>query len=345
VEIGGQVQRHDAPTQALTPFAATFPAPFDVSDEAQVQDLDWGDGRDVKLTWRPGGAWSLSAAYRWGKTNGAATTFAQVATDPVCAFGGPFASRCASTDPAKYQFTHFSRIDRADASAADHEEHEIVDFAVHHDLGIGLGRSTVGLGLRYAKLDSASLAGIKGIPDWSIPEGFFDVIDPYGPPVVTHTIHLIEASAKRRFAGMGPAVSWDASLPLLDAGDAGHVDLDGSISGAVLFGNQETTISATHRSYRTEASGFKTVFAGNVVAPKPTITDAPPISIRRSDDATVPNLAASLGLSYNIGAFTAGAGYRWERYFDAIDGGFPAAEDVDRTIDGPYFKLSVGFGG
>jgi hypothetical protein len=40
-----------------------------------------------------------------------------------------------------------------------------------------------------------------------------------------------------------------------------------------------------------------------------------------------------------------GAGYRWERYFDVLDVGYDEAEDADRTIDGPYFKLSVGFGG
>ena len=38
-------------------------------------------------------------------------------------------------------------------------------------------------------------------------------------------------------------------------------------------------------------------------------------------------------------------GYRWERYFDVLDVGYDKAKKYDRTIDGPYFKLSVGFGG
>ena len=39
------------------------------------------------------------------------------------------------------------------------------------------------------------------------------------------------------------------------------------------------------------------------------------------------------------------AGYRWERYFDVIDGGIAERKSYDRTIDGPYFKIAVGFGG
>ena len=58
-----------------------------------------------------------------------------------------------------------------------------------------------------------------------------------------------------------------------------------------------------------------------------------------------PLLDVALGLSYKVDRFSIGAGYRWERYFDAIDGGVTAHQDEDRTIDGPYFKLSVGFGG
>ena len=60
---------------------------------------------------------------------------------------------------------------------------------------------------------------------------------------------------------------------------------------------------------------------------------------------TVPLAGASLGLSYDIDRVKIGAGYRFERYFDAIDGGIDEAKQYDRDIHGPYFKLSVGFGG
>ncbi|HEX5777097.1 MAG TPA: TonB-dependent receptor, partial [Caulobacteraceae bacterium] len=318
LELGGQVQRHDAPNETVEPFAASFPAPFDVGGDAQSQDLDWGDGRSVKLTWRPGGPWSVSAGARFGKTNGQTTAYFEQATDPVCAFGGPFAGFCAATDP-KYQFlVEFSKTNRADASAYDREEHQIVDFAVHRDAGLGgLSRSTLGLGLRYARLESRTEGRLRGIPDWSIPEGFFEVVNPYGPPVVTRTVYDITSVTEREFSGVGPVASWEAAVPLLDAGDAGRVELDWSVSGGVLFGDRETALSADQRSYRVELNAFQTVAAGQVIAPMATLTDAPPVAISRSDDATVATLSASLGLSYSIGGFKAGAGYRWERYSDA----------------------------
>ena len=70
-----------------------------------------------------------------------------------------------------------------------------------------------------------------------------------------------------------------------------------------------------------------------------------PVSISRSRSVTVPTAAAALGLSYKVDRFSIGAGYRWERYFDVLDVGYDEAKDADRTIDGPYFKIAVGFGG
>ena len=68
-------------------------------------------------------------------------------------------------------------------------------------------------------------------------------------------------------------------------------------------------------------------------------------SSTRSQSVTVPVVDLSLGLSYTIDRVSIGAGYRWERYYDVLDAGDDEARDFDRTIDGPYLKLSVGFGG
>jgi hypothetical protein len=59
----------------------------------------------------------------------------------------------------------------------------------------------------------------------------------------------------------------------------------------------------------------------------------------------VPLLGLELGLSYEIQRVKLSTGYRWERYFDVLDAGFDNERDADRTIDGPYFKIAVGFGG
>ncbi|APW73800.1 hypothetical protein, partial [Sphingopyxis granuli] len=63
----------------------------------------------------------------------------------------------------------------------------------------------------------------------------------------------------------------------------------------------------------------------------------------RSRRVTVPNLGASMGLSYRVGGVKVAAGYRWERFFDAIDGGIDKAQSFDRTIRGAYVKFGIGF--
>ena len=65
----------------------------------------------------------------------------------------------------------------------------------------------------------------------------------------------------------------------------------------------------------------------------------------RTNDVTVPNLSLGLGLSYTIDRVKVSTGYAYDRFFDVIDGGYKAAKDYDRTIHGPYLKLSLGFGG
>jgi hypothetical protein len=70
-----------------------------------------------------------------------------------------------------------------------------------------------------------------------------------------------------------------------------------------------------------------------------------PINVARTKSVTVPVLDLSLGLSYEIQRVKVGAGYRWERYYDVLDAGSTRHQSFDRTMDGPYFKIAVGFGG
>jgi hypothetical protein len=70
-----------------------------------------------------------------------------------------------------------------------------------------------------------------------------------------------------------------------------------------------------------------------------------PINVARTKSVTAPVLDLSLGLSYEIQRVKVGAGYRWERYYDVLDAGSARHQSFDRTMDGPYFKIAVGFGG
>jgi hypothetical protein len=112
------------------------------------------------------------------------------------------------------------------------------------------------------------------------------------------------------------------------------------VSAGALFGTQRTSVSGGE-----EGAYWDNQKYGDFPEPATSRTSTPLDIAPRSKSVTIPVLDASLGLAYKVDRFSMGAGYRWERYFDAIDGGIVEHKSYDRTIDGPYFKVSVGFGG
>ena len=344
LELGGQVQRHEASNEEMMPaFTDAFPAPLDIFDDAQEQNLDWGDGRDVKATWRPGGgAWSLAAGIRYGKTNGSANLSEEWSTDPVCGMAGYYAFFCdAYADHPKYGLlVGVTHRNHAQGIVFDREEHQLVDFMVGRDIGLGQSLQSHGsIGIRHARLNSFTVADFRGSPDWNIEEGFFYYSTPN-----THTVYDGRLTANRKFEGVGPVASWDAFYPLLGSEETGHLTLDWSLSGGVLFGEREVTITGTDRARFYSLGRLQVIELAQTPLPV-TTTIGEPVEIHRSESATAAVVGGSLGLSYKVDRLSIGAGYRWETYVGAIDGGYEEAEGRDRTIDGPYFKVSLGFGG
>jgi hypothetical protein len=152
--------------------------------------------------------------------------------------------------------------------------------------------------------------------------------------------------AHREFNGAGPAVSWESAIPL-PIGDAatGRIDVDVGVGAAVLFGRQSARATGNvHGEYnvgvlrQTPEPGYN--YGRHELNPYNT-----PIDYRRTTSATVPGLNANLGLTYTLGGMKLSGGYRFERYLNAIDGGIAQRKTYDRQYDGPYFKVSVGFGG
>ncbi|HEX6860997.1 MAG TPA: TonB-dependent receptor [Caulobacteraceae bacterium] len=347
IELGGMVQRHDAPYETVQPsFMDEFSAALNTLPSAQHRDLDWGDGREVKVTWRPNSLWSVSAGLRYGRTNGGvARLHTEEAGDAACGWAGYLAIACDPTFAGgQFYLDPMVTYNRTDTFATNREEHTMADFAIGRDAGVGvLARSAVGFGLRYAQFSSRTAVDLEGIPNWEIAEGW-KYGGPPDPQKSSSDFYETHLEANREFEGWGPVLSWDAAIALLGGDDTGHLSLDWSANAGVLFGKQETLISGEE-----SVAHFAGPYTNSSEDRRPHIPTSPavitPVSIPRSEDVTVPMLDLSLGLSYEISRVKVGAGYRWERYFDVLDVGYDEAEDADRTIDGPYFKLAVGFGG
>ncbi|HEX6859639.1 MAG TPA: TonB-dependent receptor [Caulobacteraceae bacterium] len=341
VEIGGQIDRIDAPADGVRPsFADAFAPEIDVFPTEQDSDLDWGDGRQVKLSWRPDNSpWVVSAGVRFGKTNETSNARLTAETDRVCGFSGYLDKYCEifAEDPLAFA----QKTNWGDRKSHIKEEYDLVDFAVGRDLGIGgLTQSSISLGLRYAKFEAKNIGRSIGSPDWYIPEGF-----KYPGGISTQTIYEADLTVDREFKGVGPVFEWDAAATLFGGPD-NHLDAEVNVAAGALFGKQRSSLIGTETASYYEFTGILVIQrrTDDQGGHAPFNVVETPISMSSESDGTVPVLDLSAGLSWVIGGVKAGAGYRWERYYDAI-GAVSSDDTYDRTIEGPYFKVSVGFGG
>jgi len=347
IEAGAGVTRIDAPNEVFTPpflvgAVRELQAPLAVQDD----DLDWGDSREVTITYQPKGPWLISAGYRRGETNGKG---AGLATQQMS--GGRFLS---DDIIAQYPFIepydkyipgaiNFSSIDHT-----DQEQFSLIDFAIGKDVGLGLlDRSKLSLGLRYGEFKSASRSTFIGTTDHEdLPEenvaGFPPPFDPkyLAPPIHRYTTKV---ASEREFTGAGPAITWDAAKNILGNDDTGHVAIDAGIGASVLFGKQVTDAKFATEDFLGRYSRLHLPYS-DLFAPI-SLTDGPSGGHAEKNSATVYGVSANVGLSYEVGRMKVSGGYHIEKFYDVLDGGVERRKDVDRTIDGPYIKIAVGFGG
>jgi hypothetical protein len=373
VEAGGQAQRFDTPGEAVMPYGGAFSAGFDPR-AAQDEDLGWTNGTDVRLTYRPrGSSWTLAGGVRYGRTSDQTGRRRQerVTGDAVCmspttayyspdlpgvdlSFSGKL--KCdpdygpvtvslfgqSFTFDNKYSPEYLlAPTDRLSYSTDRREEHLIADFEVGKDVGLGAlgaGEGAFGVGMRYAEFRSSVSGQMRAVPDMVVPEAT------WGKYNTTFHQYIGSFDAEREFKGVGPTLSWDASRPILGDDQRGRLNLDWAVTGGVLYGKQKTAIKGMQGS-----DYFNAVYPFSPHAyvlnglPSPAET---PIGIApRTHSVLAPLVDLSLGLSFSIPGVKLSTGYRWERYFNVLDAGYAEHESYDRTIDGPYFKVAVGFGG
>jgi iron complex outermembrane recepter protein len=375
VEAGAQAQRLDAPGEIIMPYADAFTGAFDPT-RPQREDLPWIGGTEIRVSYRPQGSpWKIAGGVRYGRTSDSTGRVKQseIAGDSVCKlsldpkylpfFPGQDLSfiNKLQCDPTygpvtktliKYNGTPFTNTfpkayaasniatptNRLSYSTDRKEDHLLVDFLVGKDVGIGRASgvsSSVDVGLRYAEFNSELMGDMRGVPDVMIPAA-------WGSHNSTYHQYIASFDTERRFTGAGPTVSWEGARILWGNHEAGHLDVDWTATGGVLFGRQKTSVTGSAGSeYFNGIYPERDWVINSLPPPAQTPLDIAP----RNKLATVPLVDLSLGLSYEIPGVKLSTGYRWERYFNVLDDGFEQHKSYDRTIDGPYVKVAIGFGG
>jgi len=302
--------------------------PFaDTATATQRADMGISHVRDARITFNMPDGWHVWGAYRGRKFD---ARHKGISSEQA---KGGYAQPFLPTDPPRYVTgENFGTIE-----VDQFEDHSIVDFMVGKDVGLGLmgegGTSTIGLGMTYAQFRSASDIDMVGVPD-----RYFADYTEIKYPTQHRSLYNSSLTSKRKFEGFGPSLSWEASKRLAGNDTDGSLALDWRVNGGLLFGKQ--TMAS-----REERDGTYYHFEPNRPNP-PQLKDSlydEQIDRSRSRRVTVPNLGASMGLSYRVGGVKVAAGYRWERFFDAIDGGIDKAQSFDRTIRGAYVKFGIGF--
>jgi len=328
---------------------ALFPA--DHPYRPVENNLDWGSGGGVKFTYQPQPqGLLLSGSVRYGRARGTAEEHPTWTPKGGYQVSSEWLQRLIEQTPNRteqyirhklYANPAARQLNNYETSTARNEEsHVIAEFALGKDVGLGTWPGTAGritAGLQYAKFRSSSNADLHGRPDVYFP--------PYGLFKYGAHWHRFwsRLDTQREFQGAGPSVSWAQSLHLAgDAAQAGSLEAEFGLGGAVLFGRQTAKVSGDLRG------DYHTGYAQQgKYGPGLQVSDAyeTPFSYHRSKSVTVPGVNANLGLSYTLGGLRLSGGYRIERYFDAIDGGIAERKTYDRQLDGPYMKVSIGFGG
>jgi hypothetical protein len=370
VEAGAQGQRLDTPGTAIMPYADALTGSLDPT-RFQSEDIDWTAGGQVRVTYRPeGSAWTLSGGVRYGRVNNSTGRLRQeeVTGDAVCRFKtsdaytpylpgvdlsfigklfcdpeyGPVTKDIPPFGTKYFQNKYradyvLSPQNRLSSSTDRREDHLIVDFDVGKDMGLGVlgvDESSVRAGLRYADFKSSISGDMRAVPDMVMPQ------DAWAKYNTTFHQYVASFAAEREFKGAGPTLSWEASRPVLGTEDAGHFNIDWSISAGALYGKQKTSISGTQGSQYFNATYPTKDFVLGLQAP-----DQTPFEMHRTKSVFAPMLDLSLGLSFDVPGVKLSTGYRWERYFNVLDAGFTEHQSYDRTVDGPFFKVAIGLGG
>jgi hypothetical protein len=357
IELGGGLDRLGNKQETYTPpFVALTPPDFTPPQKAGKPPR-YGLNETAALTFQPRNSdWIFSAALRYGRASSRKSVHhqtypelypthgvVQLTTNPV-----PTIIQGSGVMPAGARFT--------DANVKQSESQAIVDFHAGKDVGVGLfGRnatSSLEVGVRFAQFTSKSQIGLRENPDWHFSVHNHTIVRPPNPrngrpgrttilQYVDQPFHSYAGSIEtdRSFHGVGPSVSWQASLPFAGAEQSGELAFDWGMNAAVLFGRQK----AREQHQTTGVSGYGT--GPNYYHQKRIQISHYSTHHTRSRSVTVPNIGGFAGLSFRYDNAKVALGYRADFFFGAMDGGIDARKTYDRNSYGPFATVSIGLGG
>ncbi len=150
-----------------------------------------------------------------------------------------------------------------------------------------------------------------------------------------HHLYAGTFQNQRSFHGIGPALSWNASLPILGEPQTGALNVDWGANAALLFGRQRANGSHHTSAY------YKVFTAPSVAQTQHTSVGG----FNRSRAIIVPNIGGFAGLSFSFTTVKVSAGYRGDFFFGAMDTGNDMRKTKTVGFYGPFATISFGIGG
>jgi hypothetical protein len=328
IELGGQLERLTTETPFSPPFISKQPRPgFQDPTPLEAERAPrYSYGAEGKISFQPQESdWLFSAAIRYGRSSNNKRVH-QSGEFIHFTIGG-------------YDY-NISPVQFADTRATHEESHAVIDFQAGKDVGLGLfgrnSQSVLSAGVRFAQFSSKSAVSISSDPDLILhsitPRPGLTV------PLKYHHTYFGAANTDRSFHGIGPSLSWSATVPIVDSGQNSEIMLDVGLNGAVLFGRQKTFV---HHETRGEYYNQKyALFGGG--EPHTVVYSHTPPDRSRSRSVTVPNIGGFAGVSFRYSGAKVSFGYRGEIFFNAMDDGFDTARSADRSFHGPFATISIG---
>lgn len=305
IEADGQFSLLSDNSEAFLPAFALNSSFGDAIKVARKRPpSEWDEG--AKISFQPSDSdWIMSLGVHFGKSG------RQEALNQYTKHVGGYWSK------------YYTGIQTSKGSSS--EKHLIVDFQAGKDFGLGMfgheGSSVLSAGVRYAQFNSHSNVSMHSVTA--------------GVPSSYYVFHgAFEAS--RKFTGIGPSISWDASANLAGNTADGSLTLDWGVNGALLFGRQR--VKGHHQKTSLYQNGSAKYHPSQHTVYKTSATPA------RSKSVTVPNLGGFAGLSLRYNNAKISLGYRADMFFGAIDGGIDTRKTENRSFNGPFASVSFGIG-